>query len=820
MWRWCVVGAAVASFMACEKPEKKPFRLTLPPSTVQALTTGIPMMTVDRLLLSRITGASNGTIEFRQEWERAPAMTMVSLNTIVAANADDNLRPFISGLAPIERDFAFCGRSEVNDVELPVPTSSSYLLEPVNIGSNSDPRYIWLRRVGGSLTGLRITPDGVTGGTPFSTTFSGTGLEPNSFDLSVTASNLVFDFNYDNVPYSTSIASVAFSCKGVITNEAFANIPAAYAGCGEQNVRCAPGTTNVTISGLQTNFPGVVGFLAWIAGEAALRDQVIKTVEAGVTLHVQNYSPMALSFLNDGSGESWLHMVGHSTVGADGRSYCSPVPPPPPPEAPTRGLVNVWGTPGTGEAFSQNGYVKPFIVLPQVESNFNDGLNSWPLVARTSFDGQLIRGGEAAAALGLNVKGYATTLSKTEKFTSECWVKPARIAHLVQVPADRVYATLDGKFLKRSDLHQMLPRRLAITSFESADAAALEKLLNKNDLRCDEGCKGWTHVRGVLPRSNGEPWGPLDFPPGGPTPYDIDVWLEIDPVDFEHELGPQLKCNELGAAQAHEVGRRQFSLPTVSFYDALFDSVSVPSTDYVENTAYAGSFTRSTFFDGTKPQWAVTLSSSCAAGQPCWQGTLPAPKVGRVRLAVGHSDTVGGHLAIRDAIAGNLVPQYGSRISSVWGHFDRSAVEVFTGVPSAYRTAGITNEQWDYRGFVNLDWEHSSNFTEPNTGHVDFNRPLWNDTASGTGGDWRWYFANWSSDTVRVRRRPVADVSFCTLPQQLTAFTSEFEFDGAGVSNKRVLSRNLLVGGVRHSGGVVIEGNTALQGPTSVLFAP
>lgn len=223
----CAVGSPLPDGGRVRSP-----KITIPRDAVPSLLGGVPIPIVEDQLLSKIGPASNATVEFQYEWQRAPSMMMMmSLNQSIVANADSVLQNFAPELSPLERDIAVCGTVN-NRGDAPVPTAARY----------EGPHVEWanfrleLLRVAGSVDALSVIPDGADGGSVFSVAPNG---ETSSFDLLLGVSNLRMGFAVSGQEYALSIGSLRVACKGTVRPESLVNVEPEFASCGEHVVHCS-----------------------------------------------------------------------------------------------------------------------------------------------------------------------------------------------------------------------------------------------------------------------------------------------------------------------------------------------------------------------------------------------------------------------------------------------------------------------------------------------------------------------------------------------------------------------------------------------------
>lgn len=189
-----------------------PIPIEVPPAGVLALSSGaIPIGLIQGDVLSLIAERLNGDIVFAQEYERGPSMTLISMGPALVAAADTLLNlgaPNV--LPPLERDMAFCGSTEVNNIRTAIPTAPYYPMPEVRIGaSTSTPGTLLgsLRRVKGRVTQLGLVPDPITPPAAISTTFA-LNVAIRDVEIEVEEASMV--------PHFIRADSIMISCAGSI----------------------------------------------------------------------------------------------------------------------------------------------------------------------------------------------------------------------------------------------------------------------------------------------------------------------------------------------------------------------------------------------------------------------------------------------------------------------------------------------------------------------------------------------------------------------------------------------------------------------------
>lgn len=806
----------------CEIIPNEPVRVTLPPLVGPLLnTSGIPVGRLNTLVLSKVSDQPNGTVEFWQEWQHAPAMTAVSLGRDVVANVDDDLRSMVPGLSPLERDFAICKKVTVNGEEQPLPTAANYA--PLDLGDGTS-----VLRVKGSLTGVSIVPDAHSASSPaFATMMLADGTrESASFDISVSAANLAVVIVWNGTEYTTTVGNVSMSCKATIADAQ--GVVARQ--CGEKLVRCAA-NTSVSISGFMSDIPLVLTL--WPSAAPRINDAIVGLLSRGMVLHFDNFFSGALTFTDSGSGP-WLHMQGSSTV-INNHSMCSPVLPPPPPQPPTRELLNVNAYVGHGEDVSQNGYVRKFDLFPVVGSDVLDTADHRNLLMEKQLLLPAEKGFHTFGKEGVPYEqfmvGKVETYARLRKeYPSSCWVKPTLFADFIR--DDWQVATMLGDQMIARLSDDMAKQSLTMQSIEDASpeevAAALKAL--KRDCGA---CQGWSRVRGfALPKDATEY--PIADPfdgSGRPLPWDVSIFVPEVPERLVELFGPQLRCADASgkldpeAEKAYKVGEVVHANPMIAMYGVMFDSSVVGSSAY-SNQLLKGS--RWNFAYGTRTETAIAMTSACTFPNgsdesiECWRGQIAAPARGQVKVVDAWSGTANPRMSVRSAVQNSAIPALGDRTAAVQGNFDRSAVDVFTAVPSDYVRAGISQGGFDFRGTVQLDWGHdNSDFNEPNgVAHVDANRGDWLDRDTGVGGTWGSFFADWSRDSITLRRRQAETFSYCTLPADLTIGVKRLSFSAGGLSSNRTVDASALFSVSGQPSSAVVRANNSIAAPTAPVMAP
>ena len=799
--------------------------ITVPGVGGDALSVGLPLVELEKVLAPI---RQSTPVQVRFEALHAPQMLMVSMpqgavdqaaphvnfvNELLTTLAQDQAPPggFVS---PVETDLAFCQRAELPNGTV-AATSTSELYQPVQIPLLRDGGtangVIELHRFGGTLSDLTFLPDDVDGGVPTLTTPAG---DTASFDVSIRLQNLsAYLEGHDtavflaNGPIGIEIDELSVSCKGTFV----AAPPSAMAPdkwfCGDRLFQCLPGTENVVVDGFRTSV--ALPDLMWFFEQEDFVDFVKWwLVNVGPQFHFSNY---AVTSVHADRNLGVLRLAGQKTVDSDGGSVCSPNNPLMPAMPPTRGLLSSRTQRGHGEVFTNDGWVRPFFIEAEVSTDYHSATQTLPLASGrrlpVALEGDLDVLGREFPPIELFDVSTARTRLTANTRDQECWRRETRGYDVITFPFQTVTAWR-SEVLAGMQLEAMKERRVQIV--EVAPAAPEEVYAAVRQLGEDCGaCEGWSRIRTNVMGDGDRPFGPPDTFPGGPLfegmPWSMDVFVHANADAVDPWLNPFLKCED---GHREVAGQRIFSMPSVMFWEAMFDSARVSTEDFKpyprarEHDAW--SMEQPLSISG-KARRVVYLFEDClSAPGACWEGVMEAPQVGKVWVDAAASSTVTPRIPLATAMTtgqAGPIASYGARTSAVHGYFDRSRVELYSAVPQAYVDASISAAGFDYRGGAVLDWRHGPAFVEP-----DVNR---NDTQFPHSGFEDWlnprasssdarkvpfvrYRADWATDTLRLRRRPGTELTYCALPEQLSVEADTIGFVGAGLEEEKLVPANLV----------------------------
>lgn len=793
----CVPVGCVSSNLA---GSGGPPTITLPREAISMMRTpGFPVGIVDSQVLATIqpdAGASH--VRFWWEFEQAPGMLMVNGSQTFAARVDGLLAPVLGeALPPIETDFAVCS-SHIPDgghEPEPIQTAPSYPLLPIveadagvsipGLGLLLGPLEVGLARVSGDVTSLRIVPPD-------------TSVTTTSFVLAASMRGLSATVHTNHFGATTLTLNVDVTCT--------ASIGAPTGPCGEVVVSCLSPVVNVSI--LASSVQLGAGKLVL---EAVAADFLRTMLMRGVNLHFENLVGTSLAFTGQGA-LSFLVLTGTPTTA------CSPVPGPDPVPAPTRALTRLWGSLGRGELVGEFGDVIPFELVPEVKlewvaDSVRKDLLGWTQVEPPPA-GSPYRtwGTELPAASGIgpaNLSGIEAKAHVVRRIPRNCFQRPMSFQLLEELVPDRSgrLMFLSAEPLGEKSLMHEPPEELRGVAMqlhyieEAIFESEVEPMLTQLDGpvcpgpncpdTCPE-CKTWSRVDFTLQPPDGFEW-----PPGGIKQWDVSVWMRVPAPELRQRFEPQLEC---GYAQPVQriVGERIFSVPSVVFHPFMLDSVEFQSAPRVRggkefgfrgsNTG-AGGATRFLLNIAPTVESVAVRFDTCHGrdegaphpSQPCWVEALTLPEPGKVWVSSGFSGTSAARTSL-DAVFDAAAPgPLGQRTVSVHGLLDRTSVQLYTAVPSAYRQAGVTTADFDFRGQANVDWRHdpSIGFGPPGgeDAHLQVSRrPSW-DLEKRNSVE---YFSDWASDWVQVRGRPQTPASYCALPWSRFATPLGFKFSAGG----------------------------------------
>lgn len=468
------------------------------------------------------------------------------------------------------------------------------------------------------------------------------------------------------------------------------------------------------------------------------------------------------------------------------------------------------------------GDVIPFELVPEVKLDWvagsvRKGLLDWTKVEPPPA-GSIYRtwGAELPAESGIapaDLTAIDANAHVVRRIPRKCFQRPMSFEVLEELVPDssgKLMYLSEQPLGERSLMHET-PEKLKglamqVVKIEEADfESEVERMLTELDgplcpgpncLDTCSDCKVWSRVDFVLQPPDGFEW-----PPGGINQWDVSVWMRVPARELREHFGPQLECGYAQPAQ-RIVGERIFSVPSAVFYPFMLDSVEFESAPHVRANWDQGFLGPNKGAGGVNRfllNTSATVSSlavrfdTCRAREEsdphptlaCWAEPLKLPETGKVWLSSGFSGTSAPRTSL-DAVFDAAAPgPLGQRTASVHGLLDRMSVQLYTAVPAAYRQAGLTSADFDFRGQVNVDWRHDPTIGFGPPGgeetHLQvFRRPSWKLSDDRVQS----YFSDWASDRVQVRGRLQSPASYCVLPSSRFATPLGFMFSAGGRTTK------------------------------------